>query len=176
MIIVETAREIFGFKVFNDNSVNWVDHKMHKLLRKKKRIANKISKLTGIMKKHYGNIKIASKNMKRKMKKYKHKLRRLQKKIKKNKYKNVIKSTENIERILNNNNISKDKVFFNTVNKIANRQSKQIPPLRDPDSDQIIAQTDDEIADTLHRHYCKKVVSFGGFLFFLDFVFNIHVF
>ena len=157
LIIVESAREVFGFKVFNDNSVNWVDHKMHKLLKKKKKIANKISNFTRIMKKHYGDIKIASKSMKKKMKKYKHRLRKLQKKIKKNKYKNVIKSTENIEKILNNNSISKDKVFFNTVNKISNRQSTQIPPLRDPDSDEILAQTDEEIANILHLHYCKKL-------------------
>ena len=68
-----------------------------------------------------------------------------------------MKSTENIERLLNNNSVNKEKVFFNTVNKLSNRQRKNIPPLRDPDTDVVIAQTDEEIADELHRFYCKKL-------------------
>ena len=44
MIIVESAREAFGFKIFNDNSVNWVDNKIHRLLKRKKKMANKISR------------------------------------------------------------------------------------------------------------------------------------
>ena len=47
--------------------------------------------------------------------------------------------------------------FFNTVNKIANRKVSNIPPLRDAESDEVIAQTDSEIADTLHQFYCKKL-------------------
>ena len=147
MIIVETARETFGFKKFNEDSVNWVDKKIHKLLRKKKRTANKISKMIFKMKKHYGSIENASKLDKKKLKQLKHKMRRIQKKIKKKKYKNVIESTENIERILNSNSVNNEKVFFDMVNKISKRQERQIPPLRDEKTDEIIARTDMEIAN-----------------------------
>ena len=38
LIIFESASEVFGFKKFNDDSINWVDKKIHKLLKKKKKL------------------------------------------------------------------------------------------------------------------------------------------
>ena len=108
------------------------------------------------MKKHYGSIENASKSDKKKLKQLKHKMRRVQKKIKKKKYKNVLESTNNIERILNSNSVNNEKVFFDMVKKISHRQERQIPPLRDPKTDEIIAQTDIEIADKLHDHFGRK--------------------
>ena len=152
LIIVETAREVFGFKKFNGESVNWVDKKVHNLLQKKKKIGNKISHDTYKIKKRFKN-RIIPKHIKQQLKKQKKKLRKIQKKLKKKRFKNILKSTENIERLLNNNNVNKEKLFYNTVSKISHRKVSQIPPIRDPKSNEIIAQTDMEIANKLHDHY-----------------------
>ena len=157
LIIVDTARRIFGFKKFCDDSVNWIDKKIHRLLEKKRKLGNNISHEIYKIKKKFGSIENASKYRKSRLKKQKKKLRKVQKKLRKKKRKNILLSTENIERLINNTNINKEKLFFNTYNKIAKRQSTHIPPLRDPSNDEIIAQTDMEIANKLHDYYSKKL-------------------
>ena len=109
LIIVETATEIFGFKKYCQDSVNWVDKKVHKILKKKKKISNKISHMDSKFRKRYGSIANTPYNQKKMMKKQKKKLRKLQKKLKKNKYKNILQSTANIERLINNSNVNQEK-------------------------------------------------------------------
>ena len=157
LVIVETARQVFGFKKFCQDSVNWVDKKVHKILKKKKKISNKISHLDSKFKRRYGSIAETPSYQRKIIKKKKKKLRKLQKRLKKKKYRNIIQSTENIERLINNSNINQEKLFYNMVNKISNRQSHTIPPLRNVNTDEIIAQTDMEIANKLHEHYCTKL-------------------
>ena len=157
LIIVESATQVFGFKKFCQDSVNWVDKKVYKILKKKKKINNKISHLDSKFRRRYGSIANTPSNQRKMLKKKKKRLRKLQKRLKKRKYKNIIQSTENIEKLINNNNVSKEKLFYNMVNKLSNRQTHSIPPLRDVNSDEIIAQTDMEIANKLHEHYCTKL-------------------
>ena len=154
MLIVETARKIFGFKKYNGESVNWVNYKMHKLLHKRKKIGNVISHLIGKMKKHYNEVRFAPRYLKNKLKRHKKRQNKIQKKLKKRKYQNIIESTSKIEKLLNNPNVNKEKLFYNTVDKIANRRTKKIPPIRDPDqNDKILGETDSEIADAIHKYY-----------------------
>ena len=157
LLIVETATQVFGFKKYCQDSVNWVDRKVHKILKKKKKISNKVSHLDSKFRKRYGSIANTPKYQRKILKKKKKKLRKLQKSLKKKKYKNILQSTSNIERLINNSGINQEKLFYNMVNKISNRQTHSIPPLRDVDTDEIIAQTDMEIANKLHDHYCTKL-------------------
>ena len=73
--------------------------------------------------------------------------------MKKQKYNNMLKSTRKLENLINNLNVDKEKLFYDAVNKISNRETTSIPPLRDPKSDEVIATTDDEIANELHKFY-----------------------
>ena len=41
LIIVETATQIFGFKKYCQDRVNWVDKKVHKILKKRRKSATK---------------------------------------------------------------------------------------------------------------------------------------
>ena len=157
LAIVHAAMDVFGFKTFNNESVNWADRRIHVWLIKKKRITNYISHLISKMKKKYGLIINAPKDMKKKLKKKKHDLNKLQKKMKKRKYNNILQSTYQIEKLLKNPNIDNTKVFYNTVNKISNRPRKSIPPIRDPKTNNIIAKTDKEIADKIHVFFGKPV-------------------
>ena len=70
-----------------------------------------------------------------------------------------MKTTMKIERLINDPNVNKDKLFYDAINKISNRSSISIHPLRDPSDDSVIASTDKEIADELHK-YEKKHIAF----------------
>ena len=83
LLIVNTARKVFGFKKFNHQSINWVDKDFKILLKKKKKITNKISHIYGKMKKRYNNLKYASRWWKRELKKYKKQRNAIKKKMKK---------------------------------------------------------------------------------------------
>ena len=155
LLITTTAQNILGFKRYNSNSVNWVDNAIYELLREKKKIKNKISHLLNQMKKHFNTIKMAPTLMKRKLKRFKRKLNKINKKMKKNKYKNMMKSTRKMEQLINDPNVNKDKLFYNAISKISSRSTITIPPIRNPKNDNVIATTDDEIADELHKFYCQ---------------------
>ena len=155
MLIVTTAQDVLGFKKYNSRSVNWVDSKVYDILNEKKKIKNKISHIISQMKKHFGTISRASRLSKRKLKRLKHRRNRLNKKLKKHKYNNMLKSTRKLESLINNPNVDKEKLFYDAVKKISNRTSVSIPPLRNPKTDEIIATSDKEIADELHKFYCK---------------------
>ena len=157
LLFVRAARESFGFKKYNNQSVNWVDHEIHKLLKKKKKIVNKISHLTRKLEKQYNGIENATRYMKRQLKKEKRKRNKIQKKLKKNKYKNILESTKKIERLINDPKVNNEKMFYDLIAKITQKKSNTIPPLRDPKNDNIIAQSDMEIANELHRHYTQPL-------------------
>ena len=70
------------------------------------------------MKKHFGIIKYAPIRMKRQLKKLKSKRNKLQKKLNKYKHQNMLKSTRKMEKLINDPNVNKDKLFFNAINKI----------------------------------------------------------
>ena len=137
--------------------MNWVDNKIYDILIEKKKIKNKISHIIGKMKKYYPSYKVTPCHMKRTLKRFKKKRNKLNKKLKRFKYRNMMKSTMKIEKLINDPNVNKEKLFYGAINKISNRLSINIPPLRDPNDDHIIASTDDEIADVLHQHYCKPL-------------------
>ena len=59
--------------------------------------------------------------------------------------------------MINDLNVDKEKLFYEAVNKISNRKSTLIPPIRNPKTDEIIATTDTEIANTLHKYYCQPL-------------------
>ena len=155
--IVQAAIDVFGFKTYNSQSVNWADRRIHMWLIKKNKITNYISHLIKKMKKKYGSIVNSSKDMKKKLKKKKHDLNKLQKKLKRRKYNNILESTHQIEKLLQNPNIDNTKVFYDTVNKISNRSKRSIPPLRDPKTEKVIARTDKDIADKIHIFFGKEV-------------------
>ena len=139
--ITNTAKDVFGFKKYNSRSVNWIDEKYQSLLNEKNKIKNKISHIMSKMKKHFRTIIKASKHMKRQLKKFKQKRNNLNKKLNKQKYKNVLKSTKNFEKLINDPNVDKEKLFYEAMDKISNRKTKTIPPIRDPKNDNIIATT-----------------------------------
>ena len=157
LLIVKAAKNVFGFKKYNHQSVNWVDNKIHHILLKKRKVTNKISHLVKKIKKRHGSLMKASKWEKRMLKKLKKKKNKLQKKLKKQKYKNVLASTEKIEKLINDPKVNNEKMFYDLVNKITNKKSNQIPPLRNPRNDNIIATTDSEIASELHRHFTRDL-------------------
>ena len=95
--------------------------------------------------------------MKKQLKKFKQKRNKLNEKLNERKYKNVLKSTKNFEKLINDPNVDKEKLFYEAVDQISNRKTKTIPPIRDPKHDDIIATTNMEIADTLHKFYCKPI-------------------
>ena len=148
LLIVDGAKEIFGFKRFNSRSVNWIDKEVQKILKEKNKIKNKISHVKAKMKKHFGSIKNAARSMKIKLKKIKHKYNRINKKLYKHKHKNILKSTHKFEKLINDPNVDKEKLFYEAIDKISNRKSKNIPPLRNIKNDEIIATSDMEIAKT----------------------------
>ena len=154
LLITTTAQRIFGFKKYNNQSVNWVDQKVYDILAEKKKVKNKISHLIHQMKKHFGQVKFAPLTMKRKLKRIKHRRNKLNKKMKKYKYENMLKSTRKLENLINNPNVNKEKLFYDAVKKISNNTTISIPPLRNPKTDEIIATSDAEIADELHKFYC----------------------
>ena len=154
LLITKTAREVFGFKRFNSQSVNWVDKKVYIILQEKRKMRNKLSHHLAKMKK---NPNKRNREMKRKLKRIKHRLNRLKKKLNKHKYSNILKSTKKMEKLINDPNVNKEKLFYDTINKISNKAMTSIPPLRDKKNDNVIATTNEEIADTLHRHYCKPI-------------------
>ena len=143
-----------GFKKYSSQSVNWVDQKVYDILKEKKKIKNKISHLIHQMRKHFGHIRFAPLTMKRKLKRVKHRRNKLNKKLKKHKYENMLKSTRKLENLINNPNVNKEDLFYDAIKKISNNTSIAIPPLRNPKTDEIIATTDSEIADELHKFYC----------------------
>ena len=157
LLITTTAKEILGFKKFNDRSVNWVNKEIQLLLKEKKKLKNKKAHIIGKMKKYFKTVTGAPKSMKKQLKKIKHKYNRLNKKLKKQKYKNILKKTQQLERLINDPNVDNEKLFYDALDKISNNKSKNIPPIRDPSSDKIIATTDMEIADTLHKFYCQPL-------------------
>ena len=155
LLITTTAQDILGYNRFNSNSVNWVDKNIYELLSEKKKIKNKISHILSKMKKHFISIKRSPISMKRKLKKFKQKLNKLNKKMNKNKYKNMMKATRKMENLINDPNVNEDKLFYNAISKISSNSTITIPPLRNPTNDNIIATTEYEIADELHKFYCK---------------------
>ena len=155
LLIVTTAQDVLGFKKYNSRSVNWVDSKIYEILNEKKKVKNKISHMISQMKRHFGSINRAPRLSKRKLKRLKHRRNRLNKKMRKHKYNNMLKSTRKLEKLINNPNVDKEKLFYDAVNKISNRSTISIPPLRNPKNDEIIATSDKEIADELHKFYCK---------------------
>ena len=109
------------------------------------------------MKKHVRTIKNAAKSMKRRLRKWKHKQNRTNKKLYKCKYKNILKATQKFERLINDTNVDKEKLFYEAVNKLSNRKSTLIPPIRNPKTYEILATTDKEISNTLHKYYCQPL-------------------
>ena len=79
LIIVDAARKSFGFKKFCDDSINWIDRKVHHLLKKKKSIGNKISHEIFKLKKRYQNVQNAPKYRQSRLKKLKKMMRKLEK-------------------------------------------------------------------------------------------------
>ena len=75
------------------------------VLKKKKKISNKISHMDSKFRRRYGSIDNTPRNQRKMIKKQKKRLRKLQKRLKKRKYKNIIQSTENIERLINNSKV-----------------------------------------------------------------------
>ena len=67
----------------------------------------------------------------------------------------MLKSTRKLESLINNPSVNKEKLFYDAVNKISNRSTISIPPLRNPKTDEIIANSDKEIANELHKIYCE---------------------
>ena len=67
----------------------------------------------------------------------------------------MMKATKKMENLINDPNVNKDKLFYNTISKISSNSTISIPPLRNPKNDDIIAITDHEIADELHKFYCQ---------------------
>ena len=156
--IVTVAREVFGYKKFNHQSMNWIDREFKQLLKKKKKITNKISHIYGKIKKKFNNIKYASKWWKRELRKYKKQRNAIQKKMRKRKYKNIIGSTKRIEKLINDPKVNNEKMFYDLVAKISIKKSNNIPPLRNIKTDEITATTDKEIANELHRHFTRSLV------------------
>ena len=157
LLITTTAKEILGFKKFNDRSANWVNKDIQILLKEKNKLKNKKAHILGKMKKHFKSVANAPKTMKKQLKQIKHKYNKINKKLKKQKYKNILKKTQQLEKLINDPNVDNEKLFYDALDKISNNKSKNIPPIRDPSSDKIIATTDMEIADTLHKYYCKPL-------------------
>ena len=157
LLFVKAAKDSFGFKRYNHQSVNWVDNKIHHILVKKKKITNKISHLVKKMKKRYGSIMKSSKWEKRILRKLKKRKNKLQKKLKKQKYKNVLASTEKIEKLINDPKVNNEKMFYDLINKISQKKTNQIPPIRNPRNNEIIATTNEEISSELHRHFTRDL-------------------
>ena len=157
LIIVSTAKEVFGFKKYNNQSINWADKRIHKWLIEKKKVANSISHLIGDVKRRYGGLFYAPKSIKRKYKKKKHKLNKLNKKLKKRKYLNIIESTKKVEKLINDPNVNNDKLFYDTLKKISHRASKKIPLIKDMKTDKVIATTDEKIAEKIHEYYIRPL-------------------
>ena len=157
LIIVSTAKAVFGFKKYNHQSINWADKRIHKWLVEKKRIANYLSHFIGDMKRRYGGLPFAPKGQKRTYKKKKHRLNKLNKKLKKRKYLNIIESTKRVERLINDPNVNNSKLFYDTLSKISHRASKKIPLIKDMKTDKVIATTDEKIAEKIHEYYIRPL-------------------
>ena len=157
LLLTTTAQKILGFRKFNSQSINWIDNTIYDILKEKRKIKNKISHLLSKIKKHFFDYKSAPRVIKRKLNRFKQKRNKLSKKLKRYKYRNMMRSTMKIERLINDPNVNKEKLFYGAINKISNRSSVSIPPLRDPSDDHVIASTDAEIADELHKYYVKPL-------------------
>ena len=157
LMIVDAAKNSFGFKKYNSKSVNWVCKNYHRILKEKKKVNNFISHLIGKIKYRYNDIRYAPRNQKKLLKQKKQKEHRLQRKLDKLKGKNILESTKNIEKLINNPNVKNDKLMYDMVNKISKRNVSIILPIKHPKSHEIIATTNAEIAEEVHKHFIRPL-------------------
>ena len=154
MIIYNKAESVYGFKYIS-NKNKFINKKVEKFVKDRHKIlcqiANKKKKLNNSIKKYSYNFR---KLLNREIKCLKSKRNKLNHKIQKQKEKRIISNTENIEKNINKA-IEKncDKTFHNLYKIAANSKKDEIKLLRDKKSKEIIATSEEAIANKLIIHF-----------------------